>query len=471
MSTTIDEIEIETALAIPPAKPATDHNGNPVRYTGPGYTWEPGRKTSSGSFLRIQRDGTVTYSNPNCLKYAAPGSKPFKMPALKPRIETPGATGFSKAFERIKDSIQKRMLKNARANFGRYNGTPCLDGWEIVSTDGKTALLKPGAGVGTRTPILDIWAGAARKVGLLDNPEFHLALKRAALMVDERAPRVRLIGNPGELRITSEHGEPVRQTAGNDAGDFEETLPVTSWEPWHVAINPEFLEPMCGAWPLTVWYAGDTNAIVFEADDLSFRYVVMPLGDKWDGVDLSRTWDGVTPGRADAALEPEAEPEPVPLNLADFFPEPEPEAVESDLCPICGDTVTLKETRTKDGRLIGSCGDAFTSAQWNSGRDAIVSKEPATIAATEPEPVPTWNGVVRVLGDDRELYSITLPVDRMNRTDAVFDAEEKARDLRLNAFCEHPGDAQQPMQSFNGYLEYCTVCGAVTTNSAPVVRP
>jgi hypothetical protein len=86
-------------------------------------------------------------------------------------------------------------------------------------------------------------------------------------------------------------------------------------------------------------------------------------------------------------------------------------------------------------------------------------------------PVPTWNGVVRVLGDDRELYSITLPVDRMNRTDAVFDAEEKARDLRLNAFCEHPGDAQQPMQSFNGYLEYCTVCGAVTTNSAPVVRP
>ena len=33
-------------------------------------------------------------------------------------------------------------------------------------------------------------------------------------------------------------------------------------------------------------------------------------------------------------------------------------------CPICGEQVTLTGERTKDGRLIGSCLDAFTVAQW-----------------------------------------------------------------------------------------------------------
>lgn len=33
-------------------------------------------------------------------------------------------------------------------------------------------------------------------------------------------------------------------------------------------------------------------------------------------------------------------------------------------CPICGEQITLTGERTKDGRLIGSCLDAFTVAQW-----------------------------------------------------------------------------------------------------------
>jgi hypothetical protein len=33
------------------------------------------------------------------------------------------------------------------------------------------------------------------------------------------------------------------------------------------------------------------------------------------------------------------------------------------LCPICGDSVELDGT-TKDGRLIGTCGDAFTRERW-----------------------------------------------------------------------------------------------------------
>jgi len=36
------------------------------------------------------------------------------------------------------------------------------------------------------------------------------------------------------------------------------------------------------------------------------------------------------------------------------------------LCPICGEFVYLVG-ETKDGRLVGSCKDAFTQSQWDYG--------------------------------------------------------------------------------------------------------
>ncbi len=40
-----------------------------------------------------------------------------------------------------------------------------------------------------------------------------------------------------------------------------------------------------------------------------------------------------------------------------------PRPAQSDLCPVCGEHVTLTG-ETTDGRLIGSCGDAFTRERW-----------------------------------------------------------------------------------------------------------
>ncbi len=37
---------------------------------------------------------------------------------------------------------------------------------------------------------------------------------------------------------------------------------------------------------------------------------------------------------------------------------------EISLCPICGEKIVLMPGETKDGRLIGSCGDAFTEKQF-----------------------------------------------------------------------------------------------------------
>ena len=38
---------------------------------------------------------------------------------------------------------------------------------------------------------------------------------------------------------------------------------------------------------------------------------------------------------------------------------------KSDLCPICGEHVKIT-SETSDGRLIGSCGDAFPRERWDS---------------------------------------------------------------------------------------------------------
>lgn len=35
-----------------------------------------------------------------------------------------------------------------------------------------------------------------------------------------------------------------------------------------------------------------------------------------------------------------------------------------DLCPVCGKEVHITGW-TKDGRIVGSCGDAFTVEAWN----------------------------------------------------------------------------------------------------------
>jgi len=42
--------------------------------------------------------------------------------------------------------------------------------------------------------------------------------------------------------------------------------------------------------------------------------------------------------------------------------------IDGKLCPVCGEKIGIV-SETKDGRLIGSCGDAFTIAQWNAPDD------------------------------------------------------------------------------------------------------
>lgn len=41
-------------------------------------------------------------------------------------------------------------------------------------------------------------------------------------------------------------------------------------------------------------------------------------------------------------------------------------AITEGRCPICGEAISLRDSITVEGRLIGSCGDAFWLNQWLS---------------------------------------------------------------------------------------------------------
>lgn len=42
------------------------------------------------------------------------------------------------------------------------------------------------------------------------------------------------------------------------------------------------------------------------------------------------------------------------------------ETYDAGLCPVCGEGIEATDERTADGRLIGSCGDAFSDEAWEA---------------------------------------------------------------------------------------------------------
>ncbi len=277
--------------------------------------FSPTMRARPGSCLRIKPDGTVSYHNPNCMKYAAPGSKPFKLPALKPREETPADT-----FERLKVAIDKRMAKDTYKNVSRYVGRTVWDGWRIASTDGHMALIERGEGTGPAFPVIDI--SQTHIVASFDNPEFHLAVKRALVMCDERSDKVRLISAPGSVTITS---------ADPQMGTFDESLQVNSGEFWHVAIDGKYLECALGSWPMAFWYRDVDSPVMLEPFDSSWRLVIMPIKDDWAGVEFGET--EISNGLGSDSGESKAE------CVHEIDPISRMEVLETPTCMHCGSEI------------------------------------------------------------------------------------------------------------------------------------
>ena len=252
-------------------------SNGPVYQMSGGFRYPSHITPSKGSYLKIQKDGSISYQNPNCLKDAAPGSKPFHMPVLKPRADKPGET-----VARLKAMIDKSVSKKPRTHPEAFINRPAYDGLRIVATDGCVALLDRGPAAGEHCDIFDTAKSRAKLVCSILDPEFHLALKRAALMANPRTRALHLFAANDQLVISSSHE--AEMALGNDAGDFEETLDCSTEgsESWYATLDYRYLEPMCGSFPLFVWYTGPTHPVIFESAKGDWQYIVMPIADDWE---------------------------------------------------------------------------------------------------------------------------------------------------------------------------------------------
>ena len=189
-----------------------------------------------------------------------------KLPAApKPRTEPPAKhrARLAKAYaNRENDGACNRVL-----------GRPTSDGYRLIATNGHCALLELGEGEGELLPSYYHWTPGDQWIDL--PPAFHLALTRVALLANERSHAITL---------TIEGAEVLVQTS-NYEGAATERVPVLGMSPTAplggstraVCLNAEYLDPICGVWPLR-WYVQDEmSPQLFAPVGGEYRAVVMPM--------------------------------------------------------------------------------------------------------------------------------------------------------------------------------------------------
>lgn len=229
--------------------------------------------TGNGAgWLERKASGEIIYHTPWLRPH-----KPFTMPLLKPRVETEakGLARIRKAY--VSDPGMATQL-------GRGTG-----GYGTIATNGHWALLERGKQTHFANPIDFLAPSRQHKAVRIVNPEFQLALKRADVMADELYRVVLMWGNRDSLTVYSEHkpdkytvdkkGKRVEMPKGNDLGSFDETLVdgIEAEREWQIALNVDYIEPLLGTWPLTMWIKDAESNLVFEPADKSWRFVLMGI--------------------------------------------------------------------------------------------------------------------------------------------------------------------------------------------------
>ncbi len=208
-----------------------------------------------GCFRRALQKGFTPDQWKRLNTQAAEGLKHSQRPKPLPRKYKPTTPhpredrDQEKTLARIREAITKAG-KTVSAVAGIL-GRPSLDELIITATDGSVALLEPGEGTGPRV------AGA---IGALTEewidlpPVFQLALRRVALLANDRTSAVRfhVAWEKGEIRLTL-HASCV------EYGEATEYLPIDSHnlpltaEPFDCCLSAEYMDWFCGSWPLR-WY-------------------------------------------------------------------------------------------------------------------------------------------------------------------------------------------------------------------------
>jgi hypothetical protein len=223
------------------------------------YLGHPG-----SGWLERKANGALVYHAPWLRKPA-----PFTMTEPKARVETE-----ARALVRLKKECLTPDDLGGRGTRGL--GKFHAQGYVMTSTNGHWALLEY-RDMGT-LPKSDEQAylriSKDHKPVKLDNPELHNAIKRAKTMMDTRSRAIGLVSL--SIGLVGVH------SSDSDAGEFTETVEekikgnLTS-KLWGVTLDYNYLEPVLGCWPLTLWIKDDESALILEPVGKSWRMVIMPL--------------------------------------------------------------------------------------------------------------------------------------------------------------------------------------------------
>lgn len=201
-------------------------------------------------WLERKASGDIVYHTPWMKAH-----KSFTMKPLKARTEA-----SAKSFDRMKKECAEQTKDNKHA---AMTGRPCADGYKLVNTNGHWALLERGEGVGQ--PMAFIGDLKGYRATFLDNPEFYLAIQRAAIAAALNQVQIRASAERQEITITSK----------SEGCEFDETLRATVTTNWTLAINCEYLTTALGSWPLTLWVKDTDSAVVLEPASREWRFVIM----------------------------------------------------------------------------------------------------------------------------------------------------------------------------------------------------
>ena len=216
-------------------------------------------KNGSG-WLERKSSGEVVYHAPWIKTY-----RPFKMPELKSRIETP-----EKTLARL-----RKECTTPEADI-RHIGRHTESGYVMTATNGHWALLEHGIGSADKKPITSTCLDITKDhhVSVIASPEFYLLVKRASLMAGP-SQLVTLFGDQDTQLITA-YSDRLMMYSISEHGDFLETLPAVITQSFRVALAWHYLEMPLGTWPISMWVKDENSPVVFTTGK-SWRFVLMPM--------------------------------------------------------------------------------------------------------------------------------------------------------------------------------------------------
>ena len=185
------------------------------------------------------------------------------------RIEKPAAT-----IKRLTADIAATAEEHTARYGNKWIGSRCGD-WACVATDGHRALLVRDAdGLPKRVKPWKInkLPKPNDPHAVFSDPEMLNGLRRLAQMTkDEKLRSVKFTVQPQAGQIV------MNIKTCECQGD--ETYPCESPIPMQFALDPDFVMPLMGTWPLRLYFTDDASPVIFipATRRREFMYVVMPI--------------------------------------------------------------------------------------------------------------------------------------------------------------------------------------------------